>query len=69
MENYELCSGIKIKWLMIYSKGLLSFVGEGIFLEMDKIVPYYDPLANLLYLDTIKSFSAGKKILGVALDV
>ena len=53
---------------MIYSKGLLSFVGEGIFLEMDKIDPYYYPLANLLYLDTIKSFSAGKKILGVALD-
>ena len=35
MENFELCSGIKIKCLMIYSKGLLSFVGEGIFLEMD----------------------------------
>ena len=54
MENYELCSGIKIKCLMIYSKGLLSFVGEGISLEMDIIIPYYDPVAKLLYLDTIK---------------
>ena len=39
---------------MIYSKGLLSLVGEGISLEMDIIILYYDPVAKLLYLDTIK---------------
>ena len=39
---------------MIYSKALFSVVVEGISLLMNIIILYYDPVAKLLYFDTIK---------------